>query len=76
MTEEADERLRQFINDGRNWERKATNIPCVFLFRLQASKGRHASLAIEINPADTYGCITKQRVLSESLYIIEVIIYE
>ncbi len=76
MTEEADERLRQFINDGRNWERKATNIPGVFLFRLQASKGRPASLAIENNPVDTYGCITKQRVLSESLYIIEVIIYE
>ena len=40
MTEEADERLRQFINDGRNWERKATNIPGVFLFGLQASKAK------------------------------------
>jgi hypothetical protein len=25
MTEEANERLIQFLNDGRNWERKATN---------------------------------------------------
>jgi len=39
-------------------------------------KQRPASFAIEINPVDTYGCITKQRVLSESLYVIEVIIYE
>jgi hypothetical protein len=58
MTEEANERLRQFLNDGRNWERKATNIPGVFLFRLPASKGRPASLSIEINPV---GSITNKR---------------
>jgi hypothetical protein len=34
-------------------------------------KQRPASFAIEINPVDTYGCITKQ-----SLYVIEVIVYE
>jgi hypothetical protein len=48
MTEEANERLRRFLNDGRNWERKATNIPGVFLFRLPGTKGRPASLVIEI----------------------------
>jgi hypothetical protein len=61
MTEEANERLRQFLNEGRNWERKATNLPGVFLFRLPATKGRPASLALEINPVDTYGSITKKR---------------
>jgi hypothetical protein len=61
MTEQANERLKQFLNDGRNWERKATNIPGVFLFRLPASKGRPASLAIEINRVDTYGSVTKKR---------------
>jgi hypothetical protein len=61
MAEEVNERLRQFLNDSRNWERKATNIPGVFLFRLPASKGRPASLAIEINPIDTQGSITKKR---------------
>ena len=61
MTEEPNERLKQFLNDGRNWERKATNIPGVFLFRLPATRGRPASLAIEINPVDTYGSITKKR---------------
>jgi hypothetical protein len=61
MTEEANERLKQFLNDGRNWERKATNIPGVFLFRLPASKGRPATLAIEINPVDGYGSTTKKR---------------
>ena len=61
MTEEPNERLKQFLNDGRNWERKATNIPGVFLFRLPATRGRPASLALEINPVDTYGSITKKR---------------
>jgi hypothetical protein len=61
MTEEANERLIQFLNDGRNWERKATNTPGVFLFRLPATKGRPASLPIEINPVNTYGSITKKR---------------
>ena len=61
MTEEANERLRQFFTEGRNWERKTTNIPNVILFRLPASKVRAASLAIEINPVDTYGSITKKK---------------
>jgi hypothetical protein len=61
LTEEANGRLKQFLNDGRNWERKATNIPGVFLFRLPASKERPACLAIEINPVDTYGSLTKKR---------------
>jgi hypothetical protein len=61
QTSSANERLKEFLNEGGNWERKATNIPGVFLFRLPASKGKPASLAIEINPDDTYGSITKKR---------------
>jgi hypothetical protein len=61
MTEEANERLRQFLEEGRNWERKGTNIAGVFLFRLPTSKGKRASLAIEINPIDAYSSITKKR---------------
>ena len=61
MTEEANERLKQFLNDGRNWERKATSIAGVSLFRSPASKGRPASFAIEIKPLDTHGSITKKR---------------
>jgi hypothetical protein len=40
---------------------RLTNIPGVFLFRLPATKGRPPSLAIEINPVDTFGSITKKR---------------
>jgi hypothetical protein len=58
---EPDDRLRQFLNEGRNWERKATNIAGVFLFRLPPTRGRPASLAIEINPIGMSGSITKKR---------------
>jgi hypothetical protein len=54
MTEDPIKRPRQFLNNGRNWERKVTNMPGAFRFRLPSSKGRPASLAIEINPIDAY----------------------
>ena len=57
----ADERLVQFLNNGKDWERKATNIAGVFLLRLPTFKGRSASISIEINPVDASGSVTKKR---------------
>jgi hypothetical protein len=57
----ADERLLQFLKEGKDWERKATTIPGVFLLRLPTFKGRPASLAIEINPVDSSGSASKKR---------------
>jgi hypothetical protein len=57
----ADERLVQFLKNGKDWERKATNIAGVFLLRLPTFKGRSASIAIEINPVDASGSVTKKR---------------
>lgn len=56
-----DERLMQFLKDGRDWERKATSIPGVFLLKLPAFRGKPASLAIEINPVSSSGSATKKR---------------
>lgn len=56
-----DERLMQFLKDGKDWERKATSIPGVFLLRLPAFRGKPASLAIEINPVSSSGSATKKR---------------
>lgn len=47
------ERLLQFLKEGKDWERKTTNIHGVFLLKLPIFKGRPASLVIEINPADS-----------------------
>ena len=58
----AKERLTQFLKEGKDWERKATNIPGIFLFKLPGLRGRRSPLvAIEINPVDSSGSATKKR---------------
>ena len=49
------------MREGKDWERKATNIPGVFLLKLPSFKGRFASLAIEVNPIGSSGAATKKR---------------
>jgi hypothetical protein len=57
----ADERLLQYLREGKDWERKTTNIPGVFLLKLPPFRGRPATLAIEINPVDSSGAVLKKR---------------
>jgi hypothetical protein len=49
------------LRDVRDWERRATNIPGVFLLKLPSSRTRQAAIAIEINPVDSAGSATKRR---------------
>jgi hypothetical protein len=56
-----DERLVQFLKDGKDWERKPTSMPGVFLLKMPAYKSKPASIAIEINPVDSSGAATKRR---------------
>jgi hypothetical protein len=56
-----DERLAQFLKDGKDWERKPTSMAGVFLLKMPAYKSRSASIAIEINPVDSSGAATKRR---------------
>jgi hypothetical protein len=55
------ERLADFLKDAKDWERRATNIPGVFLLKLPSSRTRQAAIAIEINPVDAAGSATKKR---------------
>jgi len=57
----ADERLKQFLNEARDWEKKVTNIPGIFLLKLPTFKGTSPSLAIEVNPVTPAGSSTKRR---------------
>jgi hypothetical protein len=57
----SEERLGQFLEEGKDWERKPTNIPGIFLFKLPEYRGRPASLAIEINPLNANGSPSKKR---------------
>ncbi len=56
-----DERLSEFLKNGKDWEKKATSVPGVFLIKLPEYKSRPAYIAIEINPVDTSGIATKKR---------------
>jgi hypothetical protein len=56
-----EDRLSGFLKDARDWERRATNIPGVFLLKLPSSRTRQAAIAIEINPVDSAGSATKKR---------------
>jgi hypothetical protein len=55
-----EERLVSFLKDARDWERRATSIPGVFLLKLPSSRTREAAVAIEINPVDATGAATKK----------------
>ena len=56
-----DQGLLQFLNEGKDWEKKATSIPGIFLLRLPGLKSAAPSLAIEINPIGGSGSPTKKR---------------
>jgi hypothetical protein len=70
----ADQRLIQFLNEGKDWERKATSIPGIFLLRLPKLKSAAPSLAIEINPVGESGSPIKKRgvVIRSSLELEEI----
>ena len=72
MSAAGDQRLTQFLKEGKDWERKATSIPGIFLLRLPGLKSTSPSLAIEINPVDSSGSPTKKRgVVIRSSYELE-----
>jgi hypothetical protein len=56
-----EERLEGFLEGARDWERRATNIPGVFLLNLPSSRTRQAAVAIEVTPVDATGSATKKR---------------
>jgi len=61
ITMAIEDRLSNFLRDARDWERRATNIPGVFLLKLLSSRTRLAAIAIGINPVDSAGSATKKR---------------
>jgi hypothetical protein len=58
---ELTETLKAFIEEGGDWERKATTLAGVSIIRLPATKNRPASLAIDINPLGENGLPMKKK---------------
>jgi hypothetical protein len=56
-----DEKLAQFLIDARDWEKKATSIPGLFILKLPGLRGNPSSIVIKINPVDASGSPTKKR---------------
>jgi len=54
-------RLADFLKSGKDWERKPTTVPGVFVLRMPPFKGVPARLAVELNPVDAAGNPTKKR---------------
>ena len=59
--ESMDSRLTTFLESGKDWERKQTNIPGVFLIRLPQFRGRPACIGIELDVLNRGGGSSKRR---------------
>lgn len=55
------ESLKEFVEDGQDWERKNTSVKGVSIIRMPPYKNRPASLAIDINPVGETGLPMKKK---------------
>jgi hypothetical protein len=56
-----EDKLSAFLNKSKDWERRPTNISGIFLIKLPSFRSRQASIAIELNPVNATGAVTKKR---------------
>jgi hypothetical protein len=61
MDEKLVQSLRRFLEGGKDWERKPTSIPGIFIMKLPGYRKTPSKLAAEVNPVDSYGNPTKKR---------------
>jgi len=54
-------KLADFLKSGKDWERKPTSVPGVFVLKMPPFKGSPARLAVELNPTDEAGRPTRKR---------------
>jgi hypothetical protein len=57
----SEEKLEEFLQTGKDWEKVKTSVPGVFVLKMPGSKNREPSLSVEINPVDSSGSPTKRR---------------
>jgi hypothetical protein len=54
-------RLVDFLKSGKDWQRKPTTVPGVFVLKMPPFRASPARLAVELNPVDEAGNPTKKR---------------
>lgn len=57
----ADEKLLDFLKNGKDWSRLKTSVPGIFVLKMPAYRGSPSRLAVEINPVDESGSPKKKR---------------
>jgi len=60
-TDQKDKRLVEFLENGKDWERKQTNIPGVFLIRLPQFRSRPACIGVELDALNRGGGGNRRR---------------
>jgi hypothetical protein len=55
------ETLESFLEEGKDWERKATSLRGVSILRMPRTTTRPPTLAMEINPVDERGTPMKRK---------------
>jgi hypothetical protein len=59
--EQKDKRLDDFLANGKDWERKQTNVPGVFLIRLPQFRSRPACIGVELDVLNRGGGSNRRR---------------
>ena len=60
-TDQKDKRLVEFLENGKDWERKQTNVPGVFLIRLPQFRSRPACIGVELDVLNRGGGSNRRR---------------
>lgn len=60
-TDQKDKRLVEFLENGKDWERKQTNVPVIFLLRLPQFRSRPACIAVELDVLNRGGGSSRRR---------------
>jgi len=58
-----EDKLRDFLEKGKDWERIRTTVKGIFILKIPKSKIKDTSsrIVVELNPSDEYGNPTKRR---------------
>jgi len=57
----SEEKLTEFLKNGKDWSRMRTSVEGVFVLKLPAYKGSPSRLAVELNPVGEDGSPKKRR---------------
>ncbi|MEM3407055.1 MAG: hypothetical protein QXY18_00405 [Nitrososphaerota archaeon] len=56
-----EEKLKSFLEKGKDWERKRTTINGVFILKFLKEKNKPSRIIVGINPIDEFRNLTKER---------------